>query len=43
VGGITLPFQTELNNPAMRIVTKIESIQQNVELDDAIFKPRKEE
>lgn len=43
VDGVTLAFQTELKNPAMHIVTRVESVQHNVELDDALFKPRKEE
>lgn len=43
VDGVTLPYRTSLKNPAMQIETLVESVKQNVELDDAIFKPRKEE
>ncbi|MFI5337805.1 MAG: hypothetical protein ACHQ5A_13540, partial [Opitutales bacterium] len=42
VDGIVLPFVTVMTNPAMRIVTTILSVQHNVPLDDAIFKPRKD-
>jgi hypothetical protein len=42
VDGIMLPFVTTLTNPAMRIVERVESVQQNVPLDDAVFVPRKE-
>lgn len=43
VDGVTLPFKTVMSNPALQVVTTVESVKQNVELDDAIFKPRKEE
>lgn len=43
VEDVTLPFVTTLTNPALQIVTKTLSLDVNVPLDDAIFKPRKEE
>lgn len=43
VDGVTLPYRTTLKNPAMEIETRVETVKQNVELDDVIFKPRKEE
>jgi hypothetical protein len=42
VGGIKMPFTTVFTNPAMQLVTKIESVEQNVPLDDALFQPKKE-
>jgi hypothetical protein len=41
VDGVTLPFKTEMTNPALKIVTRIESVKHNVELDDVLFRPRK--
>jgi hypothetical protein len=43
VEGVTLPFVTTLTNPALQVVTKTLSLDVNVPLDDAIFKPKKEE
>jgi hypothetical protein len=43
VGGIKLPFVIVLTNPAMRMVTKIDSVKQNVPLDDALFQPKKDQ
>jgi hypothetical protein len=43
VDGITMPFVTTMNNPAMQSVTTVESVKTNVPLDDEIFKPRKDE
>ncbi len=40
--GVTEARVTTTTNPAMRMVTTIESIENNVPLDDAIFKPRKD-
>lgn len=40
VDGITMPFMTTTTNPAMRMVTTIESVENNVPLDDAIFAPQ---
>jgi len=42
VDGVVMPFRTVITNPAMRMVTTLQSVQDNVPLDDAIFKPRKE-
>ena len=42
VDGVVQPFVTIMTNPAMRIVTTIQSVVFNVPLDDAIFKPRKD-
>ena len=41
VDGVIIPFVTVITNPAMRLVTTIESVTQNVPLDDALFEPRK--
>jgi hypothetical protein len=41
VDGIMIPFVTVVTNPAMRIVTTIESVQHDLPLDDAMFRPRK--
>lgn len=43
VNGITLPFMTVMTNPAVRMVTKVESVENNVALDDAIFRPRRDD
>jgi hypothetical protein len=43
VDGIMIPFVTVITNPAMRIVTTIQSVQHDVPLDDALFLPRKHE
>ncbi|MBI2498538.1 MAG: hypothetical protein HYV75_11680, partial [Opitutae bacterium] len=42
VDGVLIPFHTVVTNPAMRMVTTIESVEHNLPLDDAIFQPRKE-
>jgi hypothetical protein len=42
VGGIKVPFKITLTNPAIRIVTDVESVELNVPLEDAFFEPRKE-
>jgi hypothetical protein len=42
VDGVRLPFRTIIDNPAMHIITTIESVRHNVPLDDAIFQPRKD-
>ena len=43
VDAVTLPYRTVVTNPAMRVVTTLSSVQHNVELDDAIFRPRKQD
>lgn len=43
VDGVSLPFRTVLANPAMRVVTVVDSVQHNLELPEALFRPRKEE
>ncbi len=43
VGGIKVPFALVVTNPAMRLMTKIESVELNVPLEDTFFAPRKEE
>jgi len=42
VDGLKVPFVTVITNPAMRLVTTIESIEQNVPLEEAFFAPRKD-
>ncbi len=42
VDGIRMPFVTVFTNPAVRSVCTIQSVQHNVPIDDAIFRPRKE-
>jgi hypothetical protein len=41
VDGVTMPFVTVLTNPAIRTVMTIESIKQNVPIDEALFQPKK--
>ena len=43
VDGLTMPFVTTVTNPAVQSVTTVESVRTNVPLDDAIFKPRKDD
>lgn len=43
VDGVTLPFRTELKHPAFNTVTRVLEVKQNIELDPAIFRPRKDE
>jgi hypothetical protein len=43
VDGVTIPFHSVVFNPPLRTVLQIESVKHNVELDEAIFRPRKEE
>ncbi len=43
VDGVTLPFRTDLRHPAFNTVTRVLEVKQNVELDPAIFRPRKDE
>jgi hypothetical protein len=43
VDGIVMPFMTVVKNPAVRVVTKIDAVENNVPLDDAMFKAPKEE
>ena len=41
VDGVVMAFKTTVNNPAMRLVITVDSVANNVPLDDAIFLPRK--
>jgi len=43
VDGLVFPFRTVVTNPAMQMITTVESITHNVPLEDAVFQPRKEE
>lgn len=43
VDGILIPHITVLTNPAMRMVTRTQSVKHNVPLDDGFFVPRREE
>ncbi|MDB6093673.1 MAG: hypothetical protein JWM32_1235 [Verrucomicrobia bacterium] len=43
VEGVIMPFVTTMTNPAMRTVTTLESVKVNVPVDDAIFRPRKDD
>lgn len=38
VDGVTLPFVTVMTNPAVRMVTRIQSVRDNVPIDDRLFK-----
>lgn len=40
VDGVWVPFTTRVENPALKMVTRMKSVENNVTLDDAIFKPR---
>lgn len=42
VDDIKMPHRTTVTNPAMRIVTTIQSVENNVPVDDALFEPRME-
>lgn len=42
IDGIALPFVTTTKNPAMTMVMTLQSVEDNVPLDDAIFTPRKD-
>lgn len=41
VDGVLIPFRSRIENPAMQITITVESVRNNVELDDALFRPRK--
>jgi hypothetical protein len=43
LSAVLVPFTTTVTNPALHTVSMIVSVQNNVFLDDAIFKPRKGE
>jgi hypothetical protein len=43
IDGVMLPFETVITNPALRVVTRIQSVKHKVELDNEIVRPRKEE
>jgi hypothetical protein len=40
VDGVWVPFTTRVDNPTLKMVTRMKSVENNVILDDAIFKPR---
>jgi hypothetical protein len=40
VDDMVMPFVTTMTNPAVRTITTVESVKNNVELDNAIFQPR---
>lgn len=40
IDGIVIPFRVHLTNPATRMITTLLSVQHNVPLDDALFRPR---
>lgn len=42
VDGVLVPFRTVFANPAMRMEITVLSVQQNVEIDDALFRPKQE-
>lgn len=42
VDGVLIPYRTVFTNPAMRMEIMITAVQQNVEIDDKLFEPRRE-
>lgn len=40
VDGVWVPFTTRVDNPTLKMVTRMKSVENNVIMDDAIFKPR---
>ncbi len=42
VDGMMIPFRSVMTNPAMRIVTTIESVEHNVPIDEKLFEPKRE-
>jgi len=42
VDGLNIPYTTIITTPDARTITKIVSVQNNLEIDDDFFKPRKE-
>ena len=43
VDGVLIAFKTTINNPAMRLIITIDSVVNNVPLEDTIFRPRKDD
>jgi hypothetical protein len=43
VDGLVFPFRTVVTNPAMQMITTVESITHNVPLEDSLFTPKKED
>lgn len=43
VDGALVAFRTRLDNPALKAVITVRSVENNVPVDDAIFRPRKDE
>jgi hypothetical protein len=42
VDGVLIPYRSVFTNPAMRMEVMVTAVQQNVEIDDALFVPRRE-
>ncbi len=42
VDGVRLPFRLVMNNSALRTEITVKSVRQNVPVDDAVFRPRRE-
>jgi len=42
VDGVLIPYRTVFTNPAMRMELVVTSVQQNVDIDDALFVPKRE-
>jgi hypothetical protein len=40
VDGVWVPFTTRMDNPTLKMVTRMKSVENNIALDDEIFKPR---
>ncbi|MFA6287070.1 MAG: hypothetical protein WC661_06745 [Opitutaceae bacterium] len=43
IDGVSVAFKTVVDNPAMYLVMAVSAVEQNVPVDDAIFKPRQDE
>lgn len=43
VDGVWMAFTTRVDNPTMKMVTRIKSVENNVAVDEAIFRPRTED
>lgn len=42
VDGLLIPFVTTMTNPAMRIITTVQSVKHNEDIDDSRFVPKKD-
>jgi hypothetical protein len=42
VDGLLIPFVTTMTNPAMRIITTVQSVKHNEDIDDSSFVPKKD-